>query len=206
MIAIQVNDQATPALRNLLRQAGGATGLKVAARGVANVLRDHFDERDRTDSNKLGGKRTHFWRAVRRSVQTPIVRGSTGVVGINHVGIGQKVRGGTIKPVRAKFLTIPADPRAYGKRAGEFNNLSFGIVDGRPALVESEQTDFKLGRRRKDGSRKITVLGTRGGGVIYWLVKKVHQNADPRALPSDRDLGAGAARALGDWLVINQRR
>jgi hypothetical protein len=182
MIAIQVNDQATPALRNLLRQAGGATGLKVAARGVANVLRDHFDERDRTDSNKLGGKRTHFWRAVRRSVQTPIVRGSTGVVGINHVGIGQKVRGGTIRPKPPlRYLTLPAVGRTHGRRAREFD-AHFARVQGRRALVDV------------------------GDSLLFWLVKEVHQDADPRALPSDRDLGAGAVRALGDWLVINQRR
>lgn len=180
----------------MIARAGGAPGLKVAARGLANVARAHFDERDRTNPNRLGGKRTHFWRQVRRSVQAPVVRGSEGVVGIAHVGIRQRVEGGIIRPVRRKYLTIPARARAYGRTAREFDT-TFQIVDGRPALVENLVTRLRVSRKTGKALGSVT----EGGDVLFWLVKRVTQKADPSALPSDLSLANGATQALIDYLA-----
>lgn len=202
MIATRVIDSATPSLQALLRQVRGPAGLKVAARGLSNVARDHFDDLDRTRPNRLGGRRTHFWRAVRRSVQAPAVRGSAGVVGINHVGIRQRIEGGVIRPVRRKFLTIPARSEAYGRTAREFSNLHFEITDQGPALVESLVTRIRLGRAGKNGQRgAVKSLGESGGAVMFWLVRKVTQKPDPNALPSDAALADGAVQALRDYIA-----
>lgn len=204
MIAIRTVDSATPALRAMIARAGGAPGLKVAARGLANVARAHFDERDRTNPNRLGGKRTHFWRQVRRSVQAPVVRGSEGIVGINHVGIGQKVKGGVIRPVRRKFLTIPARTEAYGRTAREFNNLTVAYNSRGPyALVETLVTRIRLGRvSPKTGKRGgVKAAGESGGAVMFWLVDRVKQAPDAKALPSFAALANGAMESLLDYLA-----
>lgn len=196
MIATRVIDSATPSLQALLRQVRGPAGLKVAARGLSNVARDHFDDLDRTRTNRLGGRRTHFWRAVRRSVQAPAVRGSVGVVGINHVGIRQRIDGGVIRPVKGKYLTIPARARAYGRTAREFD-ATFEIVDGRPALVENLVSRVRVSKK----TGKVLGTTTEGGDVLFWLVRKVTQKPDPNALPSDAALADGAVQALRDYIA-----
>lgn len=197
MIAVRVNDRATPALRQLLQQVRGPAGLKVAARGVANVARDHFDVLDQTQPNKMGGRRTHFWRGVRRSVQAPLVRGSVGIIGINHVGIRQRLDGGVIRPVNRKYLTIPARAEAYGRTAREFHNLSVAYGRGGAyALVENQVT-----RLRRTKSGKLADGGTTGGLVMFWLVRRVVQRPFGGALPSDQAMANGAVSALQAFLA-----
>jgi hypothetical protein len=82
-------------------------------------------------------------------------------------GLGRAFRDVTIRPGSGKkFLTIPADKRTYGKRAGEFapQDLAFTIVGGRyPALMFRD-----------------------GWTVAYWLRREVKQTKDRTLLPSDK--------------------
>lgn len=204
MIAIRINDQASPNLRALMNQVRGPVGLKVASRGVAVSLRDHFDTLDQNNPNKLGGRRIHFWRQVRRSVQTPIVRGDVGVIGINHVGIRQKIEGGEIRPVNRKFLTIPARAEAYGKRARELN-LNFAVTDRGPALVEPLVTRIRF-RRTKSGGTRMKAGDIEGGRVMFWLVRRVVQRPFLGALPTERTMGEAAERALSGYISAQAAR
>lgn len=81
---------------------------KVMGRALTILLRKHFTKLDRTRKNKLGGRRTHFWGQVRRSVQQPTLIGGDGLrVDINHVGIALQyfgtagLPGGVLRPVVA---------------------------------------------------------------------------------------------------------
>jgi len=116
------------------------------------------------------------------------------MIGVNQIGIRQRLLGGDIKPVNAGALTIPAVPEAYGKRAREFNNLRFAFAlnpaTGKmmPALVEAEASQVKIGKIKKDGSRTIThTSNTTAKIAIFWLLGKVSQKPDPTVLPSDEE-------------------
>lgn len=94
----------------------------------------------------------------------------------------------TIRPGSGKkFLTIPADKRTYGKRAGEFapGVLAFTIVGGRfPALMFRE-----------------------GWTVAYWLRRSVNQKQDRTLLPSDqgyRKLARGVTSLYIDQLLAEK--
>ncbi|MBI4027887.1 MAG: hypothetical protein HY360_23080 [Verrucomicrobia bacterium] len=177
----------------------------VGGRALVNTLRAHFFRLDRERANQLGGKRTHFYGQVARSVQDPRLDGDTINVSINHIGIAQRYFGGEITPKKAKYLTIPARAEAYGKRAREFDDLQILFGRGGPvALVQREQLEITLGRKRKKGDRKVETEEIVGGGIFYWLVKSVTQKPDPTILPPENELLADArAAALAE---INRQR
>lgn len=150
--------------------------LAVLGRDAANQYRAHFRMKNRTP-NKLGGKRTNFWRGVADSVQAPRLEGggTAVVISIPHPSIAQKVKGGIIRPKRVKFLTIPVSPEAYGRTARSRN--------GGPGTFEAE-TGLKL-VFLKVGDHNAVLATHRGGGmqVEYILTASVNQDPDPTALP-----------------------
>lgn len=176
---------------------------RVMGRALATRMRRHFSERDK-EANKMGGTRTHFWGQVRRSVQQPQLVGGDGVqVGINHVAFSQKYFGGDIKPVSVDWLTIPARTEAYGHRAREFTDLHF-VHFGRQlaALVQNESTSLEAPNQNRKKDRGIGPIAreTTGGGVFFWLVKEVHQEPDPEALPPEQELADAALQAGAAFL------
>jgi len=106
--------------------------------------------------------------------------------------------GGTVRPVRAKLLTIPAVPEAYGKSARDFPNLGFAILDGKPALVDKEPTFVKAGKRIRGFG--VTPVGQLGGRVFFWLAHETKHEPDPTVLPTDDDMIGAASLACERWL------
>ncbi|BCU75987.1 hypothetical protein [Luteolibacter sp. LG18] len=94
-------------------------------------------------------------------------------------GLGRAFHDVVILPGSGRqFLTIPADARTYGRRAGEFapGDLTFTIVGGRyPALMFTD-----------------------GWTVAFWLARKVEQKQDRSLLPSDQ-----IYRALSRRVILN---
>lgn len=177
-------DEVTPHLRKLLKQAGGNGPLaKVLGRAGANELKKYFRARNAANPNKLGGRRTNFWSAVAASVQSPRMLPGRIVISITHPAIAQKVHGGTITAKKTKNLSIPIAPEAHGKSPRVFSSLQFAMT-----------------------AAGVKLLGLResGGGIkwLYLLTPSVTQDADPKALPKDRDIGSALERA-GD---IHMRR
>lgn len=172
MISITLIDHGTKSrLATLLGAAlrPEAMMAEVGRRG-ANELKTHFRSRNRSSKNKLGGRRTGFWRQVADSVQNPRVVGSEAIVSITHPAIAQKVFGGTIKAKVAGALSIPLDAESYGRR---------------PSVFERE-TGIKLFKLRKKGGGISNLLageGPNGIRVFYVLVKSVTQTPDKEALP-----------------------
>lgn len=160
---------------------------RVMGRALANVLREHFTRLDSERSNSLGGKRTHFYGRARRSVQQPELEGGDGVkVSITQPGVAQRYYGGEIKPRTAKALTIPVHPMAYGKRAGEFSDLSYIPVR------RSGSVFAILARPHNSGNI---------GEVMYLLAKKVTQKADPTVLPDHQTMATAALDAAHTHLM-----
>lgn len=191
-------DDATPHLMRL-GQAVLRPDVRIAmGRAIATRLRAHFSQLDSGRANGMGGKRTHFYEQARDAVQQPELVGGDGVkVAINHVGIAQRYFGGDIEPVNGNWLAIPARAEAYGHRATEFSDLHFVLF--RSTLAGLVQTEGDTGRKSIDRDGE-------GGGIFYWLVKRVHQEPDPDVLPGDDELRDEAAFAGEDRLqTLNER-
>lgn len=184
MLSVKLsNDEVTPHLRRLLKQAKTNGPLaKVLGRAAANELKKHFRARNASSPNKLGGKRTNFWTAVAASVNSPTSAPGKIVIPINHPAIAQKVFGGTITAKKTKNLAIPIAPEAHGKSPRVFSNLQFAMT----------KAGVKLLGLRQDGSVKW----------LYVLKKSVTQRPDPKALPQDAVMGAAMEKA-GDIALRN---
>lgn len=166
------------------------------ARSVANHIKAHFARLDASRANALGGKRTHFYAQAARGTQHHVLPDGF-VIGVNQVGIRQRWLGGKITAKNSKFLTIPASPEAYGKRAREFNDLRLAVLGGKLALVKAEATQVRFGRKRKDGSRKVSAVAESTGlEVMYWLKRSVNQQGDSSVMPGHIELLSVALRTL----------
>lgn len=201
MSRIVIQTDTASLLLDRLQSAAQASGLAlVGARAVGGLIKEHLYGLDR--ERHRSGK--HFYRAAGDSVRT--VGAGTGVasVSITQLGFRQRLFGGTIVPRNGRtYLTIPASPEAVGMRAGEFSDLRFTMAYDergaiRPALVRpvSQAVSF-IRRKRKDGSIKTTIKpGELRGGVMFWLVRKVTQRADPTVLPYAEQMGVRANAAI----------
>lgn len=205
---IEITDQASPLLQRLGRAAAEGPLTNAMGRGAANAVTSHLFRLDGSRANKLGGRRTHFFSAAAKATSMQSEPGGIRIV-ISSVGFRQRLEGGTIRPVNKKYLTIPARAEAYGKRAGEFNDLKviFNKAGKPVGLAQADQSLVKIGRTRTDGSRKVTNKGEIGGLVLFWLVKKVTQRPDPTVLPTDRAIADAAITAGNTYLneVVNRK-
>jgi hypothetical protein len=189
MTTIQIDDRE---LRVLIGRAKAALKsralLAVLGREGRNALREHYLLLDRTKPNQLRGKRTHFWRAVARSVQNPVPDGADAVrIGIAHPHIRQKVEGGTIVAKRAGALTIPVSAEAHGRTA-ETLEKELGVTLFR---VPSDFGEGLLAAAMADGRIK----------VHYVLRRSVEQAPDPDALPKKGPLVARLISRARAWLA-----
>lgn len=168
-----------------LAKFGPSPGLsRVAGEAAAQAVRDHFVKLDSSRPNALGGRRTHFWGKAARSVTSSPTKDGAEVT-VSHTGVRQRLYGGTIRAVNAKYLTVPARAEAHGRRARSFKNLKFvPFASGSRALVVTG------GKRSK-----------RAGLVMYWLVPSVTQAADPSVLPSEAQLQEAVSAAASEYLM-----
>jgi hypothetical protein len=202
-MSLQVSIDASKAstiLAKLSSESARTQAAAAAGGAVRRQISDYLAILDDQRPNRLGGKRTHFYANAARSVSYKAdPTGAT--VSINSTGIAQRLHGGTIKPVNAKFLTIPAISEAHGRRAGEFDFLQvvFG-KSGRPvALAERPNQEIRIERKRgKDlsASYRTKAGPERGGKIYFWLVESVTQQPDPSVLPSEDSIAQAARLAL----------
>jgi len=180
MIAIRI-DKRIEGLEKVERSLRDATLANAAGGAVARLLQDHFRERNQR-GNRLGGARTNYWASAAKAVHWK-ADSDGATVTVSHIGIGHHYYGGTIKPVNAKYLTIPAVAKAHGRRAREFDNLS--------AIIFRKGSLGALVEKSKDGTRHT---------VVYWLVKSAAKRPDPAVLPTDREVASTALKAIKDQL------
>lgn len=196
MASIDITDQVSPLLKKLQEQLAPAQLYPEVGRAMVKLFREHFQS---LPDNKHGWPTTNFWaRAVKSTNYSLLADGIS--VNVNQQGVRQRLEGGEIHPVDKKYLAIPAREEAYGKRPHDIPNLelAFSRKGGSVhafALVEAAFTEVSFGRQRKDGSRKVTP-GKEHGGVMFWLVKSVHQHADPNVIPGDEEIGQTAYQTI----------
>lgn len=167
-VAVQVTmaGQLPEALQRVIAERGGlsATALQGVGAAAAKAVRENFRK---LPGNQLGGKR-HFWAGAAKGTSYSVEGGEV-VVTTNQIGVNQRVRGGTIRPVKARFLVFPVKAESYGKTPADF-----GYVRGQKSTPEQrERWDELFGRARE-----------------------VTQKPNPAALPSADTIGAATVAAL----------
>ena len=171
MISIRLQDHGHEKVRKFLELLGDAPESKpmrnLIGVAVSDLTRDHLYRKDR-EPNRLGGRKTHYYRAAGDSVNHELT-GRGVAVNVSQVGIRQRLEGGVITPKNARALTIPINARAHGKRAREFSDTF--ILDrsktGDPETVGIIMQD--LGNGQLD--------------PLYVLRTRAEQAPDPDVLP-----------------------
>lgn len=175
MIQMNVERDYTAARKELFRlidfAKNPAAMLRIVGRRGANELKSWFRRRN-TTPNKLGGRRTNYWRRVADSVQNPVLEDArTVAIAINDPTFAQHLFGGTITAKIAGALTVPVAPEAHG----------------RTVRVFEQETGIQLFRiKARDGGLSNVLLGQFGPHdirAVYLLKSSVTQAPDPQALP-----------------------
>lgn len=182
-----------------------------AGRGVRRLLMDHLGGLDASRPNKLGGKRTHFYADAARNTSYEVTPDGA-LVHIHQQGIALHYYGGVVKPTGGrKFLTIPVDPEAYGRRAGEFNNLE--IAWGRTksgkirpiGLVTKSDYVYKTAKSRKSGAKEVVSASHNTGKWMFALVLSATIPEDKSIIPDGESVELAAITAMTDYIVSKQR-
>ena len=180
-----LRDTATPALARLARFATAPPVRQRMAEACANLTRSHIMA---LGINKNRWPTTHFWPEVAGNVQTRMVGTGSFVISIDHPtkpgAVRYQYQGGEIH-MKDKLLTIPARAEFYGHRAGEFNNLRFGMFKNGTKFLYIDKGGTKRGGKNvKGGKRGCSTYGGTGARsammVAYWLVESVSKRLTKR--------------------------
>ena len=99
--------------------------------------------------------------------------GVIGTVNVDIPGINRAYHDVTIRPIRARALTIPIHQSAYGKKAADFNDLF------------------------KPKGKNILARNVNGNLVaMFALAKSAFQKQDSSLMPTDDNLASGIFKAL----------
>lgn len=207
---IEISEQGGDQIKQLEHKLQGRNANGVIGRAAVNRFRQHFFDRNNSKPNKLGGRRTNYFAQAARSTHFQ-QRGSHVEVATNQVGINLRRYGGTVRPKRVKFLTIPQHEDAYGKRAREFNDLRFEIVAGvGPALVRAEQVKLRRRKNKKTGASRLVPdrdkqgrVITVGGEVFFALRRQTTHAPDATVFPTEAELLADIETAVDEYLEVD---
>jgi hypothetical protein len=216
MIILELNDKTfRKEFSGLIQRTKNPTGLLLeCGRQLTVTLKQHFQMKDATEPNKLGGRRTHYWNMVATSVQQPEIENPTRIsVAISHPTFAQKVFGGTITAKRRQYLTIPLTAQSYGKTAGDFVG-AFVLRTANGAFIVKRGESITENGRFKRGSYTRRFFDAAGGvdrtikikaslQFLFKLVRSVDQARDPNALP-DQTLLEAAIRARGQEFIDDE--
>lgn len=181
---------ATPAIRKLGERLGGRVLHQAIGAAMLSAIQTHFDRRAQ-EPNKMGAPKTGFWEKL--SSGSFATSTETEAVVTIPAPILQKLYGGTIRPVNAKALAFPVSPNSYGKTAREMRASGLtkfiplnrgnlvGIIIGLQTRTETYGNGAKSYTVNRIQHRAI-------GEVLFLVVRKVTQAADPNAIPSGEAL------------------
>jgi hypothetical protein len=206
-IQVTFNEQASGILRTLSVTVTQGAMNQAAAGAVARLLQRHFRDRASERHKKAFGGTAkpayNFYAYAARSVIFSATDNEARV-DVPHRGIRQRLLGGRIVPVNAKWLAIPARPEAYGKRPREFDLEFRAFPKGGAALVMKDDYERLATRGKNAGSlvgTKAANKATHGAGaVMFWLVKAVVQDPDPSVMPPADQIDHIARQAVSDHL------
>lgn len=180
-VSITLSGPALAKLKALASKTEKQAAMRVAGTAAVQVYKSHFRALNAKHPNKLGGERTNFWSAVAQSTNLGKVTTTRAEIGIAHPAIAQKVYGGVITAKRSKYLTIPIDPLAHGKRA--------------------QTIGFPLALRAMGGGKGLLLVRKSDGAPMFVLKRSVTQAPQKDALPDIKQTVAPAVvRAIQGYL------
>jgi hypothetical protein len=177
--------------------------VKAMQGALYQALRAHFLFKN-SQGNKQGWWRSNFWaQRVRDKTYIGTLTATRATVGVASPEFGHKISGGTVRPVTAKAIAIPAnsDAKKLIRPALVMDSPKFayhpiknkGNLVG--LIVETNRKPAKQSKRplsalldkkiiqRKPRKRKRAPIVER---VMWWLYKEVTHAPDPTAEP-DQD-------------------
>lgn len=210
-VSISIDGQALERLQQFQENLTDDGKKHAAGRGVRRLLMDYLGGLDASHANKIGGKRTHYYADAARNTSYDITSDGADVK-THQIGIALHYYGGIVKPTGGRrFLTIPVDPSAYGRRAGEFDNLdiAWGRTQGgkpRPiGLVTKNEWAYQTKKNRKSGVKEVVSASWSAGKWMYALVYSATIPADKDILPAEDSIQLAALTAITDYIISKQR-
>jgi hypothetical protein len=169
-ITIKVDDQASGGLKAVSDAFKAGRHKPVVARAAANEIKENFRKLNRRRHRPAA--RFQFYARAADGTSSG-VSGGNAFVSIDHEGIALRRFGGTVRPRKGKWLTLPVDPSAVGRRVREFGKVQF-VINPR--------------------TQKGVVL--QQGRVLYALVKSTTHKPDPSVLPTEANIQKSVNQAL----------
>ena len=191
-----------PYVRGMAQSVSGVNGKAAMGGGLRRELIDHLNAMP--PNKRFPEATTGFYKEAAQAVSSPKVDNDGVTVSITKLGLRQRLLGGFIRqntPGKT-YLTIPAQSFAYGRLAREFTGLKFTFARNEegylmPALVSSSEGASVSGMkkpRRKKGQPAKPPIGP--DQVVFWLVTKVYQEADPSVLPTQAEMEEACREGL----------
>lgn len=209
-VTVSLLDEASPALRAFVRSLTSSEKKdlnEMGARGAVNAAIKYHRNYNLAGGWKgpkyLGATANSgaFGTDVARGWKTESVSSTGSVISNDSAHYRHKVTGGTIRPKRAKALTIPLILEAKGVRARVYQQNTgrkLFTMKGRNFLFE-RIGGVKTGKRGDKGPGS-TLIHTQKIRAVYALRKSVYQEPWEGALPDDKPLADAYAEAFMDGL------
>jgi hypothetical protein len=186
---IETTDLASPALQQLRGALAPSRLNPIVGTAAAEATVAHFVQLNRERPNRLGGRRTNYYFQASEKVNWREIDDGV-VISIPQVGLALRVFGGTVRPKQKKFLTIPVNPAAHGKRASEFDlEVIFGR--GGEPIALGRKTRVKKGQN--PGALRE---------IMFRLAKHAIQRPDPTVAPSAERITASVTRAVDNYIGV----
>ena len=145
---------------------------KVATAAALDAVKTYYSQGSRNiwinprlPTHGPGRRPTQWWRGVANGWNAVNIKARSAEIINKTIGLAHKVTGGTIKPKRVPFLTIPIVPEAHGLTVKTFSKTVAPL--------------FRAG--------KSYAMAKPGGGIkpVFALSKKVTQLPWKKALPPE---------------------
>lgn len=173
----RLNSKLSPNKRKDLNRHIGARGEELTKGYLLKISKKRH-----ATAQRLGAKPTGFLEKAAESVESTVGNNFASVL-ISSPGIGRAFGDITIKPKKT-YLTIPVHKDAYGKRAGEFDNLVF--------IRNTVKETAVLGRKVEGSGEMLEAM--------YVLVTKAFQKQDRTLLPTDEQYGHAMELGARDYI------
>lgn len=166
-------------LNALSRESLERNVVEDATRAVARLVRDNFRRLDR--ERTVHG--SHFYEEKGVNATRSEIRGNRGVVVVDSYEMAHKLYGGKVRPVRTKFLAIPAAEPFFNRAPRQFG--------------KGENSPLRFRKTRKGG---LLYDVRNPAQVAYWLVREVKHRPRPETLPKKSAITKTAKQAASDYL------
>ncbi len=183
LMTITIVDRASSGLAKLQADFSPAAAAAHVGPFVRQTVRSHLARNPR---NEKGWPSTGFWEGAARGTDWQ-ADGDTVTIRINKIGVRQRIYGGEIRAVRAKFLTIPISSQAYGKTVADFPGAFLIHTPKGAYIAQYAGGNTAKGRFKK---QRATLE------FLFKLQRSVKQEGNRQLVPSESNLTAVAIAAL----------